>query len=39
MISSSERQWINKADIFAMAVGESNTFFPYYTLQASVDYP
>jgi len=37
MISSSERQWINKADIFAMAVGESNTFFPYYTLQASVD--
>jgi len=37
MILSSERQWINKADIFAMAVGESNTFFPYYTLQASVD--
>ncbi len=37
MISNAERQWINQAGIFSAAVGQSNSFFPYYTLQATVD--
>ena len=37
MISNAERQWINQSGIFSAAVGQSNTFFPYYTLQASVN--
>ena len=37
MISSATRQWMNQAQIFAMTVGQGNSFFPYYTLQASVD--
>ncbi len=37
MISSATRQWMNQAQIFAMTVGQSNSFFPYYTLQISVD--
>ena len=37
MISNAERQWINQSGIFSAAVGQSNSFFPYYTLQASVN--
>ncbi|OWS69042.1 PqiC family protein [Polynucleobacter campilacus] len=37
MVSNAERQWINQSGIFSAAVGQSNTFFPYYTLQASVN--
>ncbi|QWE17378.1 membrane integrity-associated transporter subunit PqiC [Polynucleobacter sp. AP-Nino-20-G2] len=37
MIASATRQWMNNAQIFAMTVGQSNSFFPYYTLQASVE--
>lgn len=37
MIGNAERQWINKSNIFSAAVGQSNSFFPYYYLQASVE--
>jgi cholesterol transport system auxiliary component len=37
MISNAERQWINKANIFSSTVGQSNSLFPYYFLQASVE--
>jgi len=37
MVSNAERQWINQSGIFSAAVGQSNTFFPYYTLQATVN--
>ena len=37
MIGNAERQWINKANIFSAAVGQSNSLFPYYYLQASVE--
>ena len=37
MIGNAERQWMNKANIFAATVGQSNSFFPYYYLQASVE--
>ena len=37
MIGNATRQWINQSGIFSMTVGEGNTLFPYYTLQASVD--
>jgi len=37
MIANAEREWINQAGMFAAAVGQSNSFFPYYTLQVSVN--
>lgn len=37
MIGSAERQWFNKANIFSAAVGQGNSLFPYYTLQATVN--
>lgn len=37
MVSNATRQWMNQAHIFAMTVGQSNSFSPYYTLQASVE--
>ena len=37
MIGNAERQWMNKANIFAATVGQSNSFFPFYYLQASVE--
>ena len=36
MIGNTTRQWINDANIFRATLNQSNTFFPYYTLQASV---
>ena len=37
MIGNAERQWMNNSNIFSAAVGQSNSFFPYYYLQASVE--
>lgn len=37
MIGNATRQWLNNAQIFSMTVGQSNSFFPFYTLQASVE--
>jgi uncharacterized lipoprotein YmbA len=37
MISNAERKWFNQANIFAATVGQGNSFFPYYTLQLSVN--
>ena len=37
MIGNAERRWINRANIFSAAVGQSNSFFPYYFLQVSVE--
>lgn len=37
MFSNAERKWLNQANIFSSAVGQGNSFFPYYTLQATVD--
>ena len=37
MISNAERNWFNQANIFAATVGQSNSFFPFYTLQLTVN--
>jgi uncharacterized lipoprotein YmbA len=36
MIGNATRQWISDANIFRATLNQSNTFCPYYTLQASV---
>ena len=36
MIGNATRQWLADATIFRATLNQSNTFFPYYTLQASV---
>jgi len=37
MVSNATRQWMNQANMFAMTVGQNTSFFPFYTLQASVE--
>jgi cholesterol transport system auxiliary component len=37
MIGNAERQWINQSNIFAATMGQGNSFFPFYTLQATVN--
>jgi hypothetical protein len=37
MFANAQRQWFNQANIFSATVGQSNSLFPFYTLQASVD--
>lgn len=37
MFANAERQWLNQANIFAATLGQGNSFFPFYTLQASVE--
>ena len=37
MVSNATRQWMNQANIFSMTVGQGTSFFPFYTLQASVE--
>lgn len=37
MVSNATRQWVNNAQIFSMTVGQSNSFFPYYILQTSIE--
>jgi uncharacterized lipoprotein YmbA len=36
MVGNTTRQWISDANIFKATVNQSNTFFPYYTLQVNV---
>ncbi len=36
MVSNATRQWISDANIFKATLNQSNTFFPYYTLQINV---
>jgi ABC-type uncharacterized transport system auxiliary subunit len=37
MVGNATRQWMNNAQIFAMTVGQGNSFFPYYVLQTSIE--
>lgn len=37
IIASAERQWFNQANIFSLIIGEGNSFFPYYTLQTTIN--
>jgi uncharacterized lipoprotein YmbA len=37
MFANAERQWLNQANIFSATLGQGNSFFPFYTLQASVE--
>ena len=37
MIASAERQWLNHANIFSLTLGEGNSFFPYYSLQTTIN--
>ncbi len=37
MIANAERQWLNQANIFSATLGQGNSFFPFYTLQATVE--
>ena len=37
IISNADRQWLNLANIFAATLGQGNSFFPFYTLQATVE--
>ena len=37
MIVSAERQWINQSNIFSAALGQGNSYFSYYLLQATVN--
>jgi uncharacterized lipoprotein YmbA len=36
MISNATRQWLGDANIFQATLNQSNTFFPYYTVQVTV---
>ena len=36
MIVNAERQWINQSNIFSAALGQGNSYFSYYLLQATV---
>lgn len=37
MISNASRQWLDQSGIFRIAVAQGTSFFPFYTLQATVD--
>jgi cholesterol transport system auxiliary component len=37
MFSNASRQWLDQSGIFRIAVAQGTSFFPYYTLQATVD--
>jgi len=37
MVGNATRQWLNNAQIFSMTVGQGNSFFPYYSLQTSIE--
>lgn len=37
MIVNAERQWINQSNIFSAALGQGNSYFSYYLLQATVN--
>ena len=37
MIANASRQWLDQSGIFRIAVAQGTSFFPFYTLQATVD--
>lgn len=37
MFSNATRQWLDQSGIFRITVGQGTSFFPFYTLQATVD--
>lgn len=37
MFSNAARQWLDQSGIFRITVGQGTSFFPFYTLQASID--
>jgi uncharacterized lipoprotein YmbA len=37
MFSNASRQWLDQSGIFRITVAQGTSFFPYYTLQATVD--
>lgn len=37
MFSNATRQWLDQSGIFRVTVAQGTSFFPYYTLQATVD--
>jgi cholesterol transport system auxiliary component len=37
MIANASRQWLDQSGIFRITVAQGTSFFPYYTLQATVD--
>lgn len=37
MFSNATRQWLDQSGIFRITVAQGTSFFPYYTLQATVD--
>ncbi|MCE7526984.1 ABC-type transport auxiliary lipoprotein family protein [Polynucleobacter sp. IMCC 30228] len=37
MFANATRTWLNDAGVFRLTVDQSNSFFPYYTLQAHVE--
>jgi uncharacterized lipoprotein YmbA len=37
MFSNASRQWLDQSGIFRITVAQGTSFFPYYTLQASID--
>jgi cholesterol transport system auxiliary component len=37
MFSNASRQWLDQSGIFRIAVAQGTSFFPYYTVQATVD--
>ena len=37
MIGNAERQWLNQSNIFSAALGQGNSYFSYYFLQATVN--
>ena len=37
MFSNASRQWLDQSGIFRITVAQGTSFFPYYTLQATID--
>ena len=37
MFSNATRQWLDQSGIFRLTVAQGTSFFPFYTLQASID--
>ena len=37
MFSNASRQWLDQSGIFRITVGQGTSFFPFYTLQATID--
>ncbi len=37
MVSNATRQWLDQSGIFRLAVAQGTSFFPFYTLQATIE--